>query len=102
MKGRKTGGRREGTPNKVTVEAREAAAALVDDPVYRAKLIRDLRQRKVAAAIEQMLWYYAKGKPRETVDLNTGLFMVNPEVVAKLSDEELELALRLTKKLDQR
>ena len=27
--------------------------------MYRAKLTRDLRARKVAPAIEQMLWHYA-------------------------------------------
>ena len=54
--------------NKVTLEARKAATELVDDPAYRAKLLADLRKRKVAPAVEQMLWHYAKGKPKESVE----------------------------------
>jgi hypothetical protein len=66
-RGRKTGGRKKGTQNKVTVEVRAAAEALVDDPVYRVKLARDLRRRKVAPPVEQMLWHYAYGKPKEVI-----------------------------------
>ena len=38
MRGRKTGGRRKGTPNKVTAEARAVCAAILDDPTYRTNL----------------------------------------------------------------
>ena len=38
MRGRKTGGRRKGTPNKVTAEAKAVCAALLDDPTYRTNL----------------------------------------------------------------
>jgi hypothetical protein len=41
--------------------------ALVDDPAYRRRLLRDLRSRKVAPAIEAMLWHYAYGVPKQTV-----------------------------------
>ena len=58
-------GRKKGVPNKVTVEAQRACEALVDDPVYRAKLLADLRLRELAPGIEAMLWHYAKGKPKE-------------------------------------
>ena len=34
MKGRKTGGRKKGAPNKATAEAKAACAAIVDDPTY--------------------------------------------------------------------
>jgi hypothetical protein len=86
-KGQKTGGRQKGTPNKVTVEARLAAAALVDDPVYRARLAQDMRARKIAPVIEQMLWYYAKGKPKEGVDLT-----LTPDI-SDLTDAELKARL---------
>jgi hypothetical protein len=66
VKGDPRAGRPKGCLDKVTVEAREAAAQLVDDPQYRAKLLEDFRLRAVPPAIEQMLWYYAKGKPKET------------------------------------
>ena len=68
VKGDPRCGRPKGCPNKVTVEARQAATELVDDPEYRAKLLQDLRDRRLAPAIEQMLWYYSKGKPKETVE----------------------------------
>ena len=61
-------GRPKGVPNKVTAAAKAACGELVDDPVYRARLARDLRLRKVAPAIEAMLWYYAKGKPKEIIE----------------------------------
>jgi len=64
--------------NRVTCEVKEAAAAL-DDPVYRQKLASDLRERKVAPAIEQMLWYYAFGKPKEVLEVTA---------TAPVSDEE--------------
>ncbi len=64
-KGRKTGGRRPGSLNKATVEAKAACTALVDDPVYRQRLATRLRAGKLSPAVECMLWYYAKGKPKE-------------------------------------
>ena len=70
---RKTGGRTLGTPNRVTVEVREAARRLVEDPVYRRGLARRMRSGKVAPGMELGLWYYAYGKPKDTVDLNTNI-----------------------------
>lgn len=64
-KGKKTGGRRAGSLNKATVEAKAACAALVDDPAYRRSLGRRLRTGKLSPAMECLLWYYAKGKPKE-------------------------------------
>lgn len=68
VKGDKRAGRPKGVPNKVTLEVREAAASIVDDPVYRANLASRARRGKLAPAIESMLWHYAKGKPKETVE----------------------------------
>lgn len=58
-------GRPKGVPNKVTQEAKRACNELVDDPIYRAKLLADLRKRKIAPAVETMLWDRAKGKVTE-------------------------------------
>jgi hypothetical protein len=66
-RGRKTGGRQSGTPNKATSEIREAARLLLDDPEYR----RSLRTRLIsgkAGPIETLLFHYAYGKPKETVE----------------------------------
>lgn len=61
-RGRKTGGRRPGSLNKATIEAKTACAELVDDPEYRRRLGERLRSGKLSPAVECMLWYYAKGK----------------------------------------
>ena len=69
MRGRKTGGRRKGTPNKVTVEARAVCAAILDDPTYRTNLTVRARAGTLAPAVEAMLWHYAFGKPRDSLDV---------------------------------
>src|SRR3981081_454880 len=57
-------GRPKGTPNKTTAEVRRLATALVDDPVYRATLQQRLIAGTLPAAVETLLWTYAKGTPR--------------------------------------
>ena len=55
-------------PNKVTVEAKALCNQIVDDPRY----YRALQQRMIkgtAGAMEPIVWYYAKGKPKERVEL---------------------------------
>jgi hypothetical protein len=69
----KTGGRQKGTPNKVTVEARAAAALIVDDPAYREMLLKKARAGLLQSPIEALLWHYSKGKPRETIELVDGV-----------------------------
>jgi len=66
-KGRKTGGRRPGSVNKATTEAKAACAALVDDPDYRRLPGERLRAGTLSPAVECMLWHYAKGKPKDEV-----------------------------------
>ena len=72
MRGRKTGGRRKGTPNKVTAEARAVCAAILDDPTYRTNLTARARAGTLAPAVEAMLWHYAFGKPRDSLDVTVG------------------------------
>ena len=59
--------RQRGSLNKATVEAKATCAGLVDDPAYRRSLGKRLRTGKLSPAVECMLWYYAKGKPKEEV-----------------------------------
>jgi hypothetical protein len=64
----KTGGRRRGTLNKATREAKALCNAIVDDPRY----LKNLKARMIdgdAGAMEPIVWYYAKGKPKERVEL---------------------------------
>ena len=44
------------------------AKALVEDPIYRLRLQTRLKSGKIAPAVETMLWFYAYGKPKETVE----------------------------------
>ena len=60
-------GRPPGIPNKAQREAKILASELVDNPVYRRNLAKRLNAGRLQPAVETMLWYYAKGKPRETV-----------------------------------
>jgi hypothetical protein len=73
--------------NNVTTEVRAAAAALVDDPQYRQKLLHDMRKRRVSPPVEVMLWAYACGKPVERLEIGrAGDF-------SKMSDDELRVEL---------
>ena len=60
-------GRLPGTRNRVTIDARDAATRLVDDPAYRAELLKRMIDG-TAGALEPLMWFYAKGKPAEGVD----------------------------------
>ena len=62
-------GRPKGALNQVTVEVRELAQRLLHDARSRAGLEERLHGGKVAPAVECMLWHYAYGKPKETVQL---------------------------------
>jgi len=75
-------GKKRGTANRVTIEAREAAALIVDDPAYR----ESLRARVIAGQaphMEPLLWTYAKGRPVDRVELG------GPGAFEKLTDAEL-------------
>ncbi len=66
-------GRKKGTSNKVTAEAKAVCAAIVDDPTYRKKLIARAKAGELPPAIEAMLWHYAFGKPKEQVEHAGGI-----------------------------
>ena len=67
VKGDPRAGRPLGSKSKVTEEARAAASEIVDNPEYREKLFARALAGELPPAIEAMLWYYAKGKPPETL-----------------------------------
>ena len=67
---RKLGGRAKGTPNKSTLAGREFAQRLVNDPDYLASVEARAKAGKLQPGIEQMIWYYAIGKPRESLELS--------------------------------
>ncbi|MCA1560548.1 MAG: hypothetical protein LC804_09880 [Acidobacteria bacterium] len=63
----KTGGRQKGTPNKATAEAREVCSKIINDPVYRANLVRRANEGTLSPAMEALIWHYSYGKPKEMV-----------------------------------
>jgi hypothetical protein len=65
----KTGGRQKGTPNKATREIREAARSLLEDKPYLDALKTRLKEG-TAGAVEPLLYHYAYGKPKETIEHN--------------------------------
>jgi len=74
-------GRPKGAENKRTKEARELARKFATDKIYQKGLLKRLRAGE-AGSMEVTLWYYAFGKPKDTVAHTVDL--------SKLSDEELD------------
>lgn len=68
-------GRPVGALNKRTTEARDLARALVEDPEYRQLLLIRIKVGE-APHMETLLWHYAYGKPKETVELSGGLAVI--------------------------
>jgi len=64
---KKVGGRRAGTPNRLTGTAHEVARGLLADPGYQQSLVKRLR-RGVAPRLELHLWELAFGRPRVEPD----------------------------------
>lgn len=78
-------------------EAQRRARELLEGKDYRDSLSRRIKMDALPAAVEQMLWYYAYGKPIEQVNLN-----VQHEDLSSLSIEQLQLrAARLAQELEE-
>ena len=67
MKGKKTGGRTKGTPNKATREVKTFCASLLESARYQRQLRERVHKGTLPPALEAMLWHYAYGVPRQTV-----------------------------------
>ena len=66
-RGKKTGGRQKGSLNRATIEIKEASRALLEDPLYVAALQARLHAG-TAGSVEPLLYHYAYGKPKETIE----------------------------------
>ena len=71
---KKTGGRMKGTPNKATVEIKELAREILEDPAYQKHLRVRIIQGK-AERIEALLYHYAYGRPVENITSAQGMSM---------------------------
>lgn len=67
--GKKTGGRRKGTPNKSTGAVAERCRALIESADYQDYFKHRLFTGNLPAAVEAMTWHYAYGKPKESLEL---------------------------------
>ena len=59
-------GRRRGTRNRRTVAAAALASELLSDVGYQYRLRRDFTRRKIHPSVEQLIWHYVAGKPKES------------------------------------
>jgi hypothetical protein len=66
----KRGGRQKGTLNRATVQGREFAVNLVSDDAYLASVETRAKAGKLSPGLEALLWYYAFGKPCESLGLS--------------------------------
>lgn len=77
-------GRPRGSKNKATLEAKAFWSMAIHDPEYQALLLERLKHGLLPPAIETMGWYYASGKPTETVQM-----LVSPQRLAALDPDAL-------------
>jgi hypothetical protein len=81
----KTGGRLPGQPNKITLDIKGYARAVVEDPSYQAKLKQRLLNGS-APQLEILLHYYAYGKPKQELvsDKTVNVIVYGPPAQAVL------------------
>jgi hypothetical protein len=82
----KRGGRRKGTLNRATVQGREFAVKLVSDAAYVASVQTRAKAGKLSPGLEALLWYFAFGKPPESLELSG---KVNGRDVSQMDTNEL-------------
>jgi hypothetical protein len=83
------GGRPKGSLNRTTLEVREFARHLIEDPEYQASL----RHRMIAGKAPQMemvLFHYAYGKPVERHELTASATAAGPEGSERRASEAAE------------
>lgn len=68
--GKKTGGRRKGTPNKSTGAVADRCRQLIESIEYQAFFRQRLLAGDLPPAVEAMTWHYAYGKPKESLELS--------------------------------
>lgn len=84
--GERRGGRKKGTPNKVTAEVREVCAQILGGADYQASLLERVKAGSLSPALECMLWHYAHGKPKDTLAIENAPPML---VVDELTSEDI-------------
>jgi len=67
--GRGGPGRPKGLPNRATVEIKDWARSILEDPLVRGRTLSLAREGRLAPGVLVELLHYAYGKPKETTDL---------------------------------
>lgn len=76
-------GRPKGAKNKRGTLAALSCQSLLDNPAYRKEFVRRLYAGELAPALEAMVWYYAHGKPQESVE-HSGEVTMPAQVIFEL------------------
>ena len=79
-------GRPKGAKNRISRDVRQVARSLIEDEVYLRRLRERLHSGEVSPPVETMLWYYAFGKPAETVELGPQAASSLAEVIRRASN----------------
>jgi hypothetical protein len=74
-------GRQKGVANKATLSIREFSRSVLENPKYRAHLMRGAEEDKLAPHEFLMLHQYAYGKPKDTVAIEDQRRAPNPDRV---------------------
>lgn len=69
-KGRKTGGRKAGVPNRATQEVEARCRALIEASDYAQSFAQRFQSGQLPPALEAMTWHYAYGKPTERMEVS--------------------------------
>lgn len=77
-------GRKRGTPNRRSVEARTLAAELVTDASYQLKLRKAFRSRRLHPTIESLVWQYHLGRPTQPIAVSGSMAL---DVSARVEEE---------------
>ena len=86
-------GRRKGTPNKATQEIRDFARSVLEDPKYRASVLRLARKGLLPSHLETALYAYAYGKPTERLEISNPDFVNVAELAGMLNPQEQQIVL---------
>lgn len=93
-------GRPPGTPNKITLEARELVAKLMDE-TYFEDLGKRMREHELHPMLEKFLLEHRLGKPKETIDLVGNVNLTATYDLSQASVDELRLLERLLDRLER-
>jgi hypothetical protein len=82
-------GRPKGVPNKATREIKDFCRKVLGTKTYKESLRRRIKEDRLAPAVETMLYHYAFGKPKETIEIEGGGTTINVNFLDDAPEEVL-------------